>query len=83
MTPEESRLSATLPDYDVALSMTCECPRGGEVVAMRHADGAQMNDRTSPWVFVDHLRNDERGGVVTHQPCPGSGKNEWEAEHTL
>jgi hypothetical protein len=53
------------------------------MVAMRHDGGTQTNDRTSPWVFVDHLRDDERGGVVTHQPCPGSGKNEWEGEHTL
>jgi len=52
------------------------------VVAMRHNGGTQINDRTSPWVFVDHMRDDERGGVVTRQPCSGSGKNEWTAEHS-
>ena len=45
------------------------CPRCGELVAMRHNGGTQANDRTSPWVFVDHMRDDERGGVVTRQPC--------------
>jgi len=58
------------------------CPSCGVVVAMRHNGGTQINDRTSPWVFVDHMRDDERGGVVTRQPCSGSGKNEWTAEHS-
>ena len=65
-------------------AVTCApCPCCGEMVAMRHDGDTQTNDRTSPWVFVDHLRDDERGGVATRQPCPGSGKNEWEGEHTL
>jgi len=58
------------------------CPSCGVVVAMRHNGGTQANDRTSPWVFVDHMRADERGGMVTRQPCSGSGKNEWTAEHS-
>jgi len=60
------------------------CPCCGELVAMRHDGGRPgVDERTSPWVFVDHRRDDERGGTVFRQPCPGSGRNEWTAGHAF
>nr|WP_176457239.1 MULTISPECIES: hypothetical protein [unclassified Rhodococcus (in: high G+C Gram-positive bacteria)] len=42
----------------------------------------QTNEATSPWVFVDHLRDDERGDTVFRMPCPGSGGNKYTATNS-
>ncbi|PQP24181.1 hypothetical protein [Rhodococcus opacus] len=59
------------------------CPECNQSVEVRHNGEEQINDRTSPWIFVDHLRNDQRGDTVFRNPCPGGGKNDWTAANSM
>ncbi|WP_137160846.1 hypothetical protein [Blastococcus sp. CCUG 61487] len=60
------------------------CPDCGYLIDRRH-DGTEqgIDERTDPWVFVDHDRDDERGGTVFRKPCPASGRNPWIAAHCM
>lgn len=55
------------------------CPTCMAIVDIRH-DGTQQdkNDYASPWVFLDHERDEEN---VT-RPCSASRKNIAEAERS-
>jgi len=61
------------------------CPRCDDVVEMRHGGTEQQqNEFTSPWKFVNHMRDTVRGGVlVGSEPCPGSGRNLATARSSL
>lgn len=58
-------------------NQTGVCPRCDQVVPMRHNGKAHgANEYTNPWEFVEHQRDDLRGGqLVGAEPCPGSGRN--------
>jgi hypothetical protein len=63
------------PDY---------CPSCGQLTDREHNGKEQgFDERTDPWVFVKHVRDDERGGTVFRKHCPGSGKNPWRAAHGM
>jgi hypothetical protein len=60
------------------------CPRCHEVVEREDSGkGRGVDERTDPWVFVAHDRDDLRGDTVYRKSCPGSGKNPWVAANSM
>jgi hypothetical protein len=60
------------------------CPVCHEVVEREDSGKpAGIDERTDAWVFVEHVRDDERGGTVFRIRCPGSGKNPWIAANSM
>jgi hypothetical protein len=58
------------------VNQSAPCPRCHTVVELRHDGSDQgMNEYNSPWVFVEHKRDDWRGDTLTRTECPGSGRN--------
>ena len=51
------------------------CPNCHQVIPREHNGKQGFNEYTDPWEFVEHDRDDERGGVITRNWCPGSRKN--------
>ncbi len=63
-----------------AMANPAHCPRCGELIEREHnGKGQGVDERTDPWVFTAHDRDDDRGGRVIRTRCPGSGRNLWTA----
>lgn len=59
------------------------CPRCGHGVDLTDSGGGSgCDERTDPWVFIEHNFTDVRGGERMLRRCGASGKNRWTAEHS-
>ncbi len=45
------------------------------MIDREHSGQEGTNEYGDPWKFIQHDRDDDRGGVVRREYCPGSGKN--------
>ncbi|WP_132473046.1 hypothetical protein [Rhodococcus sp. SMB37] len=62
---------------------TQTCPRCRQHIAMRHDGTEQITDeRTSPWVFVEHNFQDRRGDTYITTQCPATGRNVFTARES-
>jgi len=60
------------------------CPCCSQLVTTTYTSGGKEVDTTnSGWLFEEHDRDDERGGVIQRTRCPGSQRNRWTAEHSF
>ncbi|MFI6369236.1 hypothetical protein ACIBG0_41830 [Nocardia sp. NPDC050630] len=61
---------------------TQQCPVCWENVEVQNNGKGRGNEISDPWIFVEHFRNQDRGGKTYRPPCPASGKNDWMARNT-
>lgn len=62
---------------------TQRCPVCNQTVTVTNNGMEQTNERTSPWVYDEHLRDDKRGDTVFRMTCPGSNCNDWSAVNSM